>query len=105
MPEESLEALRHDYNELEARLRRYEALVSDRQGALEREMRAGFQGVNARFDGLESELRFRFEQIDRLEERMDEVLARMGALEKVGDQRHAEIMAQLEKLLARPSEN
>jgi hypothetical protein len=64
-----------------------------------------FQAMSARFDGLESEPRFRFEQLDRLEERMDEVIARRGALEKTGGQRHAQITAQLEKLLARPFEN
>jgi hypothetical protein len=82
MPEgDSIEAIRHDFDELAARVRRLESHVADRQGALEREMRAGFQGVNARFDGLESELRHRFEQIDRLEERSDEVIARLSRIE------------------------
>jgi hypothetical protein len=34
-------------------------------------MRAAFKGVNGRFDGLESELRFRFEQLDRIEHRLE----------------------------------
>src|SRR5262252_3794647 len=51
MAEDSLEAIRHDFDEL-----------------------AAFLGVNARFDGLESELRHRFKQIDCLEERSDETL-------------------------------
>jgi uncharacterized protein YhaN len=58
MPEDTLEAIRHDFDEL-----------------------AAFLGVNARFDGFESELRRRFEQIDRLEERSDETLARLDHIE------------------------
>jgi hypothetical protein len=58
MAEDTLEAIRHDFDEL-----------------------AAFLGVNARFDGLESELRHRFEQIDRLEERSDETLARLDHIE------------------------
>ena len=58
MAEDTLEAIRHDFDEL-----------------------AAFLGVNARFDGLESELRRRFEQIDRLEERSDETLARLDHIE------------------------
>jgi 4-hydroxyphenylpyruvate dioxygenase-like putative hemolysin len=58
MAEDSLEAIRHNSDEL-----------------------AAFLGVNARFDGLESELRRRFEQIDRLEERSDETLARLDHIE------------------------
>jgi uncharacterized protein YhaN len=58
MAADTLEAIRHDFDEL-----------------------AAFLGVNARFDGLESELRHRFEQIDRLEERSDETLARLDHIE------------------------
>jgi hypothetical protein len=58
MAEDTLEAIRHDFDEL-----------------------AAFLGVNARFDGLESELRHRFEPIDRLEERSDETLARLDHIE------------------------
>jgi hypothetical protein len=60
MPEDTLKAIRHDLDEL-----------------------AAFLGVNARFYGLESELRHRFEQIDRLEERSDEVIARLERIEKM----------------------
>jgi hypothetical protein len=60
MPEDTLEAIRHDFDEL-----------------------AAFLGVNARFDGLESESRHRFEQIDRLEERSDEVIAQLERVEKM----------------------
>jgi hypothetical protein len=38
-------------------------------------MRSGFQGINARFDGLEAELRYRFEQLDRLEEQLGGLVA------------------------------
>jgi hypothetical protein len=59
MPEDTLKAIRHDFDEL-----------------------AAFLGANSRFDGLESELRCRYEQIDRLQERPDEVIARLECIEK-----------------------
>jgi predicted nuclease with TOPRIM domain len=103
MPEgDSIEAIRHDFDDLVARVRSIEILALERKDAFEREVRAGFasvnarleatnaqfdgvnrrfDGVNARFDGLEAELRHRFEQIDRLEERSDEVIARLNRIE------------------------
>jgi hypothetical protein len=102
MPDgDSIEAIRHDFDELTARVRRLETHVSERQGAFEREMRAGFQsinakvdggfesvkasfgGVNARFDGLEAEVRFGFEKIDRLEVRADSIDARLDRIERM----------------------
>jgi hypothetical protein len=97
MAEDTLEALRADHKSLEA-------LVLERMVSLQREMRAGFQGinlrfdaekadsesvnarfdgVNARFDGLESEVRFGFEKIDRLEARLDSMDSRLANIERM----------------------
>ena len=67
MPDD-LQALRAEHDALVGRVKRLEALVADRTTGIEREIRAGFQAINARFDGLEAELRYRFERLDRLEE-------------------------------------
>jgi len=67
MPDD-LQALRAEHDALVARVKRLEVLVADRTTGIEREIRAGFQAINARFDGMEAELRYRFEQLDRLEE-------------------------------------
>jgi chromosome segregation ATPase len=115
MPDDTLEAIRHDFDELASRVKRLEALQGEQRRSFDAQLNAGFgemraafqvvnkrfDGIDGRFDGLESELRFRFEQLDRLEERMDEIIARLGT----SDQRHAEIMAQFEKLQAKPTEN
>jgi len=75
---DTLEVLRAEHNELAAGVRSLETLVVARLDAMEREMRAGFQslkadlqGVNARYDGLASEVRFGLEKISRLEGRFD----------------------------------
>jgi hypothetical protein len=65
---DDLQALRAEHDALVGRVKRLEALVADRTTGIEREIRAGFQAINARFDGMEAELRYRFEQLDRLEE-------------------------------------
>ena len=67
MPDE-LQALRAEHDALVGRVKRLEVLVADRTTGIEREIRAGFQAISARFDGMEAELRYRFEQLDRLEE-------------------------------------
>jgi hypothetical protein len=67
VPDE-LAGLRAEHDALVTRVKRLEAMVADRATDIEREIRAGFQGINARFDGLEAEFRYRFEQLDRLEE-------------------------------------
>jgi hypothetical protein len=61
-------ALHAEHDALVTRVKRLEAMVADRATGIEREIRAGFQAINARFDGLEAEFRYRFEQLDRLEE-------------------------------------
>src|SRR6516164_3266890 len=82
--DDTLEVLRAEHNELAAGVRSLETLVVARLDAIEREMRAGFQslkaglqGVNARYDGLESEVRFGLEKISRLEGRFDGLESRM----------------------------
>jgi hypothetical protein len=90
MPDEAIDRIRADHDELAAR---------ERLPALEREMRAGFQSinakvdggfesikadlraVNARFDGLEAEVRFGFEKIDRMEGRFDGLESRLERIE------------------------
>ena len=67
MPDD-LQALRAEHDALVGRVKRLEVLVADRTTGIEREIRAGFQIISARFDGMEAELRYRFEQLDRLEE-------------------------------------
>src|SRR5215467_1226875 len=112
---DTIEALRAEFDELARKVNRLETLQTEQKRAFDTQLNAGFgemraafqvvnkrfDGIDGRFDGLESELRFRFEQLDRLEERMDEIIARLGT----SDQRHAEIMAQFEKLQAKPTEN
>jgi hypothetical protein len=85
MTDDSLEALRADYDKLANRVKQLEALSAEQRGALERQMRGGFEemrgasrGVGARFDGVESELRYRFEQIDS---RFDDLGARLDRIE------------------------
>jgi len=79
--ETAIQALRADHDALAGRVKRLEALLGEQKGALEREMRAGFQGVNSRFDGLEAELRYRFDQLDRVETRVDDISKRLEQLE------------------------
>jgi hypothetical protein len=78
MPSDTPDVTRADFDALAARVKRLEALVPEQRSALEREMRAGFQGINARFDGLEAELRFRFEQLDRIEETLAFIRSRFN---------------------------
>ena len=52
---DELQALKADFDALVGRVKRLEQSTGEQRTALEREMRAGFQGVTARFDGLEAE--------------------------------------------------
>jgi hypothetical protein len=86
--EDTLKALRGDYDKLAGRVKQLEAeqrMVAEQRVALERQFRAGFEemrgafrGIGARFDGLESELRYRFEQTDA---RFDDLTARLERIE------------------------
>lgn len=83
MTEDSLEALRAEFERLANRVRQLETLGAEQKGALEREMRGAFEemrgafgGVAARFDGLKSELRYGLEQIDARMERIEGMLRR-----------------------------
>jgi hypothetical protein len=106
MPDEALDRLRAQHDEVATRVTSLETLILQRLPALEREMRAGFQSINLRFDatkadfagvhgrldGLEAEVRFGFEKIDRLEARLDRIEGRFDGL----DSR----LANIEKMLA-----
>jgi predicted nuclease with TOPRIM domain len=97
MPDEALDRLRADHDELAARGSGLESFVLQRLPALEREMRAGFHSINLRFDaikadfagvhgrldGLEAEMRFGFEKLDRLESRVDSIDSRLANIEKM----------------------
>jgi hypothetical protein len=84
--EDTLKALRADYDKLAGRVKQLEAEQRMVQRvALERQFRAGFEemrgafrGIGARFDGLESELRYRFEQTDA---RFDDLTVRLERIE------------------------
>jgi hypothetical protein len=88
MTEDTLKAPRADYDKLAGRVKRLEAeqrMVAEQRVALERQFRAGFEemrgafrGIGARFDGLESELRYRFEQTDA---RFDDLTARLERID------------------------
>jgi len=97
MPDEATDRLRSDHDELATRVTSLETLILQRFHALEREMRAGFQSINLRFDavkadfagvhgrldGLEAEMRFGFEKLDRLESRVDSIDSRLANIEKM----------------------
>ena len=106
-------------HELDARLTKVERQVTEHRD----EVRRGFEAVAKRFDAVDA----RFAQVDKRFDAVDtaireakdsndmifKVLLRQREDDRaladqrqaLADQRHAEIMAQFEKLLAKPSEN
>jgi hypothetical protein len=97
MVDEALDRLRAGHDELKGRVTGLESFVLQRLPALEREMRAGFQSINLRFDamkadfagvhgrldGLEAEMRFGFEKLDRLESSVNSIDSRLANIERM----------------------
>jgi hypothetical protein len=78
-----LQALRADHEALAGRVKRLEQATGEQRSAHERRMQAGFDGVNAKSDGIEAELRHRFEPLDRLEEGQAQLAAALRDLSAV----------------------
>jgi hypothetical protein len=71
--------------EFAVRVKRLEELRAEQKRAFDTQLNAGFgelraafqvvikrfDGIDGRFDGLESELRYRFEQLDRIDHRLE----------------------------------
>jgi len=85
MTDDTIEALRAEFDEFADRVKRLGELRAEQKRAFDTQLNAGFgelraafqvvikrfDGIDGRFDGLESELRYRFEQLDRIDHRLE----------------------------------
>jgi hypothetical protein len=84
--------------ELDERLTKLESRLEESES----NVKAGFERLESKIDAAQNSNDVMFKVLFRQRED-DRVLA--DQRQAIADQRHAEIMAQFEKLLARPSEN